>query len=52
MPRYPKHLALVYSTQERRMWCEDRERTIDNFDALMTTIRIGLAGVPTIWRHS
>jgi hypothetical protein len=32
------------------VWCEDCERTIDNFDALMTTIRLGLAAVPTIWR--
>lgn len=38
-PRYPakicKHNHLVYSTEERRVWCRDCERTVDNFDAFM-----------------
>jgi ribosomal protein S27E len=29
------HLNLLYSTAERRVWCEDCTRTIDNFDAFM-----------------
>lgn len=28
-----KHLHLIYCSSERRVWCEDCERTIDNFDA-------------------
>jgi len=38
-PRYPekicKHRSLVYSTEERRVWCKDCQRTVDNFDAFM-----------------
>jgi hypothetical protein len=31
-----EHRALIYSRDERRVWCEDCERTIDSFDAFMT----------------
>lgn len=30
-----KHHRLVYCTDERRVWCEDCQRTIENFDAFM-----------------
>jgi hypothetical protein len=33
------HKTLVYSSEERRVWCEDCERTIENFEALMTIVR-------------
>ena len=33
-----KHRALIYSQDERRVWCEDCERTIDSFDAFMTVV--------------
>jgi ribosomal protein S27E len=33
-----KHHALIYNTTERRIWCEDCERTIDSFDAFMTVV--------------
>lgn len=33
-----KHRALIYSQEERRVWCEDCERTIDSFDAFMTLV--------------
>lgn len=31
-----EHKSLVYSSAERRIWCQNCERTIDNFDAFMT----------------
>lgn len=31
-----EHKRLMYSTTERRVWCEDCSRTIDGFDAFMT----------------
>lgn len=31
-----EHKAMVYSATERRVWCEDCERTIDSFDAFHT----------------
>lgn len=34
-----QHRNMVYSTAERRIWCEDCERTIDNFDALYEIIK-------------
>jgi len=34
-----EHKKLIYSTTERRVWCEDCERTIDNFDAMMTMVK-------------
>jgi len=34
--RVCKHNRLVYSTNERRVWCEACERTIDAFDAFMS----------------
>lgn len=34
-----EHRHVLYSTSERRVWCEDCERTIDAFDALMTVSR-------------
>lgn len=33
------HKKLIYSQSERRVWCEDCERTIDNFDAFQTFAR-------------
>lgn len=30
-----KHHHLIYNQIERRVWCEDCERTIDNFDAFL-----------------
>lgn len=30
------HKNLTYSREERRVWCDDCERTVDTFDALMT----------------
>lgn len=43
-PRTPwhkrcKHLKLTYSTEERRVWCQDCQRTIEPFDALLMMIR-------------
>ena len=34
-----EHRTLIYSTEEKRVWCEDCKRTIENWDALMTVIR-------------
>lgn len=34
-----EHHALIYSPSERRVWCEDCERTIDNFDAFLIFTR-------------
>jgi hypothetical protein len=34
-----EHLSLIYSPTERRVWCEDCERTIDNFDAFLIFTR-------------
>lgn len=33
-----QHKNMIYSMQERRVWCEDCNRTIDNFDALKQVI--------------
>jgi hypothetical protein len=33
-----EHRAVIYSRSERRVWCEDCERTIDTFDAFMTVV--------------
>ena len=30
-----KHLALVYDTTERRVWCSDCETDVESFDAFM-----------------
>lgn len=30
-----EHRALIYSRDERRVWCEDCTRTLDSFDAFM-----------------
>lgn len=42
-PRYPtkicEHRKLIYDPKERRVWCQDCERTIDGFDAFMTLTR-------------
>lgn len=34
-----EHKALIYCPSERRVWCEDCERTIDNFDAFLIYTR-------------
>ncbi len=34
-----EHRSLLYSPSERRVWCEDCERTIDNFDAFLIFTR-------------
>jgi hypothetical protein len=34
-----EHRSLIYSPSERRVWCEDCERTIDNFDAFLIFTR-------------
>ena len=34
-----KHKHLIFCTSERRVWCEDCERTIDNFDAFLIFTR-------------
>jgi hypothetical protein len=34
-----EHRNLIYSQSERRVWCEDCERTIDNFDAFQKFAR-------------
>lgn len=44
LPRAPwlsrcKHPHLVYSSEERRVWCEDCQRTIENFDAFMVLVK-------------
>lgn len=31
-----EHKSLIYSQTERRVWCEDCSRTVDNFDAFLT----------------
>jgi hypothetical protein len=31
-----KHMRLTFCTSERRVWCDDCSRTIDNFDAFKT----------------
>lgn len=33
------HRRLTYSTQERRVWCEDCKRSVDSFDAFMLLTR-------------
>jgi hypothetical protein len=33
------HKALIYDQRDRRIWCEDCERTVDNFDAVMLMVR-------------
>lgn len=33
------HRNLIFSTTERRVWCEDCNRTIDSFDAVVTFSR-------------
>jgi hypothetical protein len=43
MPKYKPggacpHRSLTYSQNERRVWCRDCERTIDNFDAFMVFV--------------
>lgn len=45
-----KHLHLTYSVKERRVWCDDCERTVDNFDAFMILAR-HCHGVITEARH-
>jgi len=53
-PRYPekicKHRSLVYSTEERRVWCEDCQRTVDNFDAFMVLANVHHDMVNTLKR--
>lgn len=34
-----EHKRLVYSTAEKRIWCEDCQNTVENFDAFMTLTR-------------
>lgn len=34
-----EHRSLIYSPNERRVWCEDCERTIDGFDAFLIFTR-------------
>jgi hypothetical protein len=34
-----EHRPLIYSPTERRVWCEDCERTIDDFDAFVIFTR-------------
>lgn len=34
-----QHKRMIYNQTERRIWCEDCERTIDNFDAFQTLTR-------------
>jgi hypothetical protein len=34
-----EHHALIYSPTERRVWCENCERTVDNFDAFLIFTR-------------
>jgi hypothetical protein len=34
-----EHRSLLYSPTERRVWCEDCERTVDNFDAFLIFTR-------------
>jgi hypothetical protein len=43
-PRTPrhrrcKHQSMVYSTEQRRVWCKDCESTIETFDAWLVLIR-------------
>ncbi|MGA0604931.1 hypothetical protein ACO2Q0_02940 [Phenylobacterium sp. VNQ135] len=33
-----EHKSLIYSTADRRVWCEDCERTVDSFDAFKTLV--------------
>lgn len=33
-----EHKHMVYCQDERRVWCENCKRTIDNFDALMVVV--------------
>lgn len=33
------HHSIIYCTSERRVWCEDCKRTIDNFDAFLIFTR-------------
>lgn len=41
-PRFPKnickHKTLIYCTDERRVWCQDCERSLDNFEAFMALV--------------
>lgn len=41
-PRHPKnvckHKSLIYCTDERRVWCSDCERSLDNFEAFMALV--------------
>lgn len=34
-----QHKHMIYCQSERRIWCEDCERTIENFDAFLTLTR-------------
>jgi hypothetical protein len=34
-----QHKALIYNQIERRCWCEDCTRTVDNFDVVMIMVR-------------
>lgn len=34
-----EHKSLIYCQSERRIWCEECKRTIDNFDAFLTYTR-------------
>jgi hypothetical protein len=34
-----EHKALIYDENERRIWCDGCERTLDAFDAFMTTVK-------------
>jgi len=34
-----EHRSLVYSMDERRIWCENCERTIEAFDAFMSIVK-------------
>lgn len=34
-----EHRTLVYSTEDKRVWCEDCKRTVENWDALMMIVK-------------
>lgn len=37
-PHACRHVNLTYSSEQRRVWCKDCERTIENFDAFMVLV--------------
>lgn len=42
-----RHASLLYSTEERRVWCKDCHMTLDSFDAFIVLVR----EVSAIQRH-